>query len=137
MPKAPANDPVPPHSGLPDGTCTCGADGYTATLACGCESWSHGEPKVGGYVTCGTSLAHQSSYKVLAVRPGKPDRAPRVRYQIFDPDGSTSTVHDTWAEFADELADAMAKLEPMNGELRVSRWPIDAKGNALLPDVPF
>lgn len=137
MAGSPADGPAPLHSGLPDGTCTCGAEGYTATLECGCESWSHGEPRVGGYVSCGVLLAHQTSYKVLAVRPGKPDRAPRVRYQIFDPTGSVSTVHDTWAEFTEELADAMGKLEPMNGELRVSCWPIDARGKALLPDVPF
>jgi DNA (cytosine-5)-methyltransferase 1 len=62
---------VPPHAGRPDGTCTCGTAGYLARLSCGCESWSHGEPPVGGYISCGTLLAHQTSYRVLSVRPGK------------------------------------------------------------------
>jgi hypothetical protein len=63
---------MPPHAGTPEGTCTCGAEGFTARLSCGHESWSHGEPAVGGYITCGAALACQSSYKVLSVRPGRP-----------------------------------------------------------------
>lgn len=60
------------HEGTPDGACTCDTEGFLARLSCGCESWTHGEPRVGGYISCGVSLAHQSSYKVLSVRPGRP-----------------------------------------------------------------
>lgn len=62
----------PPHMPLPDGACTCGAAGWLALLTCGCWSWAHGRPPVGGYVTCGASLAHQTSYRVLEVREGPP-----------------------------------------------------------------
>lgn len=72
-----------------------------------------------------------------AENPAAAGSGPRTRYQIYDPVGSTSSVHDDWAEFTEELADAMTKLDPMNGELHVSCWPIDAKGNALIPEVPF
>lgn len=63
-------DPPLRHAGRSDGTCTCGAAGYWSRLDCGCESWSHGSPPVGGYISCGASLAHQTSYRVLAVRQG-------------------------------------------------------------------
>lgn len=64
---------APRHQGTPDGACTCDHEGFLARLSCGDESWSHGAPPVGGYVTCGVpGFAHQSSYKVLSVRPGRP-----------------------------------------------------------------
>jgi hypothetical protein len=70
---------TPSHCGTSDGACTCDAEGFLAVLSCGCESWSHGDPPVGGYITCGGtgpgSGAHQSSYKVISVRPGRPGAA--------------------------------------------------------------
>jgi hypothetical protein len=60
------------HAGQPDGTCSCSAPGWLARLSCGCLSWSHGQPRIGGYIMCGTSLAHQASYKILETREGRP-----------------------------------------------------------------
>src|SRR5579872_4150659 len=68
------------HRRAPDGGCTCNAEGFTARLSCGCETWAHGEPKPGGYITCGETLAHQSSYKVLSARPGRPVMSPPPVY---------------------------------------------------------
>jgi hypothetical protein len=65
---------MPPekHEGQPDGTCSCSTAGFLARLSCGCWSWYHGSPRIGGYVGCGASLAHQASYKVLEVKEGRP-----------------------------------------------------------------
>lgn len=60
------------HRGAAGGTCTCDVPGFTCLLACGCWTWTHGEPLRGDYITCGTSDAHQSTYAVLEVRPGRP-----------------------------------------------------------------
>lgn len=46
-------------------------------------------------------------------------------YQIYDADGSVSTVHDTLEEFTGELTDALT-TQPDHTELRVSRWAVDA-----------
>lgn len=60
------------HAGTPEGACACDAEGFISRLECGCEVWSHGEPSPGQYITCNRNLAHQSSYKVIKVRAGRP-----------------------------------------------------------------
>lgn len=57
------------HEGQPGG-CSCGTPGWQALLSCGCWSWYHGQPRVGGYITCGMKLAHQASYKIIEIREG-------------------------------------------------------------------
>jgi hypothetical protein len=65
-----------PHEARPehDG-CSCGAQGWTATLSCGHKTWAHGQAEVGGYIGCYPALGGggcQASRKVAACEPGLP-----------------------------------------------------------------
>lgn len=44
----------------------------------------------------------------------------RTRWQIYDPAGDVSTVHETEAEFVQELTESL-RTSPANTELRVSK----------------
>jgi hypothetical protein len=73
--------------------CDCGcpdfrhwADGqpmYATRMACGCEPVFHHRLKPGDYLSCGATLAHQTSYRVEAVTQVKAVGGKPVQLVLF------------------------------------------------------
>jgi hypothetical protein len=60
-----------PHQSTGPQSCSCGTPGFVSELACGHETWTHGEPADlgrpgGAWISCHTCQAQR---RIVAVRP--------------------------------------------------------------------